>query len=108
MAKKKKKHGKVEARQARARIRFKPSMLFLIILLTFAVCFVLYLISAAAQEDYWQTEIVASMEREEASGSAGKSGKRAPEVCAAPRPRRSTYGTSALPIWRQERIRWRI
>lgn len=75
MAKKKRKHGKVEARQARARIRFKPGVLVLIVLLTFLGCFAAYLISATTTEGYWENEIVAEMEREEAEQSAGKTGR---------------------------------
>lgn len=76
MAKKRKKHGKVEARQVRARIRFKPGVLLLIILLTFAGCFAAYLISATAQEDYWEREIVPTFEEENAAKQGDKSKRR--------------------------------
>ena len=77
MAKKKRKHGKVEARQARARVRFKPGVLVAIVLLTFLACFAAYLISATTTEGYWENEIVAEMEREEAAQSAGKPARHA-------------------------------
>ena len=74
MAQKQKQHGKVERRQVRANVRFQPGFLLLLILLTFAGCFALYMITATAQEDYWEREIVASMEQENAA-RAGKSGR---------------------------------
>ena len=77
MAKKGKKHGKVEARQTRARVRFQPGVLVLIVLGTFLACFIMYLISASSQEDYWETEIVAEMEREEADHTDEKTSRRA-------------------------------
>lgn len=64
MAQKKRKHGKVEARKARPLLRFKPGVLLIIILLTFAFCFLMYMVSAVKQKDYWEKEIIASMQAE--------------------------------------------
>lgn len=58
--KKRRKHGKVEARKARPVIRFKPGVLLLLILVGFLGCFALYLISATSQPDYWEKEIIGS------------------------------------------------
>lgn len=63
MAQKKKKHGKVEARQVKPFIRFKPGVLVLLVLIAFGGCFALYMTSALKQEDYWEKEIVGSMEQ---------------------------------------------
>ena len=52
-------------------------MLVGIILLTFLGCFAAYLVSASTTEGYWENEIVAEMEREEAENTAGKPGKHA-------------------------------
>ncbi len=76
MANKRRKHGKVEARQVRARIRFKPGVLVLIALLTFIGCFAIYLISASAQEDYWEREIASTLEDESTNKSGDKSKRR--------------------------------
>lgn len=73
MAKKRRKLGKVEARQARARVKFKPGVLLVLIFVTFAACFALYLASATSQPDYWEREIAATME----DGNAAHSGDHA-------------------------------
>ncbi len=65
MAQKKRKHGKVEARKAKPRIRFKLGVLLLLILIAFGGCFTLYMISATSQPDFWETEIVGSTEATE-------------------------------------------
>ncbi|MCR5717407.1 MAG: hypothetical protein K6F80_00005 [Oscillospiraceae bacterium] len=77
MAKKKrKKHGKVEARQMRARVVFKPGILVLIVLVTFLACFVFYMISAANTPGYWEKEIVADMHLDDNDSSSGKNNRR--------------------------------
>lgn len=65
MAQKKRKHGRVEARKTKPLLRFKPGVLLIIMVLTFALCFTVFMISAVSRDDYWETEIVASMEREQ-------------------------------------------
>lgn len=70
MAQKKRKHGRVEAKKNKPLIRFKPGVLLIVMVLTFALCFAVFMISATAQDDYWEKEIVASMEREQ-EGNAG-------------------------------------
>lgn len=77
MAQKRSKHGKIEARQTRARIRFKPGVLVLIVIVTFILCFAAYMVSATQQKDYWETVIVPSMEQTDAGSNSGKSGKHA-------------------------------
>lgn len=77
MAKKRKKHGKVEARQVRARVKFKPGILVLIIFITFAACFAMYMGDATRQPDYWEREIVADMEEHAADSGTNKSNRRA-------------------------------
>lgn len=75
--KKKKKHGKVEVRQQRARIIFKPGVLVLIVLLTFGVCFGCYLVKASTTEGYWEDVIVADMHLDDGSSHNGKNSRRA-------------------------------
>lgn len=72
MAQKKRKHGKVEARPARARMRFKPGVVVLIVLFSFCGCFVMYMVSALSQEDYWEREIADDFKNEAQDGSTGK------------------------------------
>lgn len=62
MAQKKRKHGKVEARKSRPLIRFSFGVLLLLILIAFGGCFALYMITATAQPDYWDREIIGSTE----------------------------------------------
>ncbi len=61
MAQKKRKSGKIEARQLRPAVRFKFGVFLGIIAVTFLFCFVLYMISAVSQEDYWEKEIMPAM-----------------------------------------------
>lgn len=61
MAQKKRKSGKVEAKQLRPTIRFKFGVLLCIIIVTFLFCFVMHMISAVSQPDYWEKEIVPAM-----------------------------------------------
>ena len=75
--KKKRKHGKVEVRQQRARIRFKPGMLVVITLLTFTACFGAYLVKASTTPGYWEDVIVADMHLDDGDSHTGKSNKRA-------------------------------
>ncbi len=72
MAHKKRKHGRVEARKTKPLLRFKPGVLLIVMILTFALCFTAFMLSAIAQDDYWEKEIVASMEREKTE-NAGES-----------------------------------
>lgn len=72
MAQKKRKHGRVEARKTKPLLRFKPGVLLIVMALTFALCFGIFMISAASQEDYWEKEIVADMEREKEENSDSK------------------------------------
>ncbi len=65
MAQRKRKHGKVEARKAKPRIRFKLGVLLLLILIAFGGCFTLYMISATSQPDFWENEIIGSTEATE-------------------------------------------
>ncbi len=76
MAQKRKKHGKVEARQVKARVRFKPGVLVIIILLTFAACFAMYISNASRQPDYWEREIVANMEDGASDSASNQNNKR--------------------------------
>lgn len=62
MAQKKRKHGKVEARKSKPKIRFKLGVLLILIALAFGGCFALYMISATSDPDYWDREIVGSTE----------------------------------------------
>ena len=75
--KKKRKHGKVEVRQQRARIRFKPGMRVVITLLTFGTCFGAYLVRASTTPGYWEDVIVANMHLDDGEPHTGKTGKRA-------------------------------
>lgn len=75
--KKKTKHGKVEVRQQRARILFKPGTLVFIVLLTFGVCFGLYLFKASTTPGYWEDVIVADMHLDDNAPHPGKNSKRA-------------------------------
>lgn len=68
--KKRRKHGKVEARKAKPMIRFKLGVLLLLIAASFAGCFALYLVSATSQPDYWEKEIVGSTEAVESDAEA--------------------------------------
>lgn len=70
MPKRKQKHGKVEARKARPVLRFKAGVLLIIILLTFAFCFAMYMVSAVTQKDYWEKEIIAEMNQSNAENSS--------------------------------------
>lgn len=65
MAQKKRRHGKVEARKAKPRIRFKLGVLLLLILIAFGGCFTMYMISATSQPDFWENEIIGSTETTE-------------------------------------------
>ncbi len=67
---KKKKHGKVEARKIRPMIQFRLGVLILLIFLAFGGCFVLYMISALSQEDYWEKEIVGTSQSQQATEPA--------------------------------------
>ncbi len=67
---KRKKHGKVEARKAKPVIRFKLGVLLLLILAAFGGCFALHMVSATAQPDYWEKEIIGSTEATEPSDEA--------------------------------------
>ena len=75
--KKKTKHGKVEVRQQRARIRFKPGMLIVITALTFVGCFGAYLVKASTTPGYWEDVIVADMHLDDGDSPAGRNSKRA-------------------------------
>lgn len=70
MAQRKQKHGKVEARKARPLLRFKAGVLLIIIILTFAFCFGMYMVSAVTQKDYWEKEIIAEMNQSNAENSS--------------------------------------
>ena len=61
MAQKKRKSGKIEAQQLRPAVRFKPGVLLCIIAAAFLFCFVMYMISAVSEDDYWEKEIVPSL-----------------------------------------------
>ena len=67
---KKTKHGKVEARQPRPRLRFRPGIPILIILVCFIGCFSAYMASALNQEDYWEKEIAAEFAQDNAQNAA--------------------------------------
>ena len=75
--KKKRKHGKVEARQQRARIIFKPGVLVMIVLVTFGVCFGCYLVKASTTDGYWEDVIVADMHLDDGGSHNGKNNRRA-------------------------------
>lgn len=75
--KKKTKHGKVEVRQQRARIRFKPGVLILLVALSFAGCFTAYIIKANTTPGYWEDVIVADMHLDDGDGLASKNSRRA-------------------------------
>lgn len=62
MAKKKKKHGKIENKKAKPFLQFKLGILLILIILSFLITFGLYMLNATSQEDYWETEILSSME----------------------------------------------
>lgn len=72
MAKKKRRHGKVEARKARPILRFKLGVLLGIIIVSFAFCFAMYMVSAVTQKDYWEKEIIASMREGNEDDSGGR------------------------------------
>lgn len=74
MAQKKRKHGKVEARKTRPLLRFNGWVIVAITFLSFALCFGMYMGSALSQEDYWEREIVAGLEKENAEKGKGRSG----------------------------------
>ena len=73
MAKKRRKHGRVEAAKQRPRIQFRIGALLGIIAGTFLLCFLIYMVRAVSSDTYWEEEGVASMENEQ-KGGAGKSG----------------------------------
>ncbi len=62
MAQTKRKHGKVEARKTKPLVRFKLGILLLLILISFGGCFALHILTATAQPDYWEKEIIGSTE----------------------------------------------
>lgn len=64
MAQKKRKHGKVEAKRTRPVLRFNGWVIVAITAVSFLTCFGCYMGSALSQEDYWEREIVASLENE--------------------------------------------
>ncbi|MDE6005048.1 MAG: hypothetical protein K2G88_06650 [Oscillospiraceae bacterium] len=76
MAKKKKKHGKIENKKAKPFLQFKLGILLILIILSFLAVFALYMINATSQEDYWETEILSNLEnttnRNEKSTSKNK------------------------------------
>lgn len=73
MAKKRRRHGKVEARKLRPFLRFKPGVLLGIVILTFAFCFAMYIVSATVtKKDYWEKIIIASMQENSQGSSAGR------------------------------------
>ncbi len=97
MAQKRQRHGKVEARQQRTRLRFKPGVIVIIVLFCFGGCFAWYMVSALSQEDYWEKEIVASLN--ENNGKSDSSGKRADVTNPVPSSERadeSRMGTAAF------------
>lgn len=61
----KRKHGKVEARKTKPLVRFKLGILLLLIAISFGGCFTLHILSATAQPDYWEKEIIGSTEATE-------------------------------------------
>lgn len=75
--KRKHQHGKVEVRKQRARIIFKPGMLIIITLATFAVCFAFYLNMATKTPDYWEDVIVADMDLDDGDPHTGRTGRHA-------------------------------
>ena len=72
MAKKKRTHGKVEVRQQRAKILFKPGMLVVITLVVFAVCFGGYMVNATTTPGFWEEVIVADMHLDDSGAHNGK------------------------------------
>ena len=76
MAKKKKKHGKIESKKAKPFLQFKLGVLLILIILSFLAVFALYMLNATSQEDYWEKEILSSLEnnssRNEKSTSKNK------------------------------------
>lgn len=72
MAKKKRKHGKVEARKARPLLRFRPGVLVGIVIVTFLFCFTMYMVSAVTQKDYWEKEVIAGMQKEKQEEGGGR------------------------------------
>lgn len=69
MAQKKKKHGKVEYRKAKPFIRFKLGVLLLLIAVAFVGCFILYMISATSDPDFWDREIMGTTEATDMTSS---------------------------------------
>jgi len=74
MAKKKKKHGKVEKKKSGAILQFKLGVMLILIFLSFAATFGLYMVSATSDPDYWEREILASSKNQTAN-TGGKSSK---------------------------------
>ena len=62
MAKKKKKHGKIEQRKKGPFPQFKLGVLLILILLSFSGTFGIYMVTASTDPDYWQNEIASKSE----------------------------------------------
>lgn len=62
MTKKKKKHGKIEKKKPKPFLQFKLGVLLILILLSFLAIFGLYMLNATSQPDYWEKEILGSLE----------------------------------------------
>ncbi len=60
--KKKKKHGKIEKKKNAPFLQFKLGVLLLLIAVSFVGTFGIYMITATADPDYWQNEIVSKSE----------------------------------------------
>ena len=77
MAKKKKKHGKVEKKKSGPILRFKLGVLLILILLSFAATFGLYMVNATSDPDYWENEILANSQNQPSTENKNSKNKNA-------------------------------
>ncbi len=64
MAKKKKKHGKVEKKKTGPFLQFKLGVLLILVFFSFAATFAVYMLKATSDPDYWEKEILASSQNQ--------------------------------------------
>ncbi len=75
MAKKKKKHGKIEKKKNKPFMQFKLGVLLLLIVVSFGGTFGMYLFTAATTPDYWKNEVVGNSQGEEEENLTSKNRK---------------------------------